>query len=506
MDLQKKDQWEHFNFMTQHKKIYEDANLPINEETVLDAIQEDTRKQLPKDQLDDFVKRSIQSSKDFQEQNKDEIEKGKQKLKQLIEFSESIASMAPNPPKGQQQSSLDLEKEIKAKISSFNIQNPDPKDVMEKEAKAFWDFVTSGKYDHAEHMLVKYPNLLNDAKIANKGVVYGNILVIYVKQQKTHKDSDANFMKFISKHKDKFAKLFTQKFPLNKKECNEMGLTEEEGKSFNASLFIKLMMNSEHSKDEEKVQLKQLLEFSEKIASEKSNTQNGQQQQQQQQQQFQSQGQGQGQVPGNLITNTTISGDKPKLTEDEVKELNKLWAASIIEIAKAAKDEKTPNAFKDAVDKSLKYLKFDEAKTKAVLASYTACKDSLKTLKIEELTKIEKNSKFFIAGGFATSATTLMFGLAEIQSRTQIFGDSNVIKATLGALKSFTEKLGSSISMNKDLSSLAFIGLLAASSIALFSTWYVGSKGADSKQIVIKQAKDGFDAALKQKAHIPEVR
>jgi hypothetical protein len=72
-----------------------------------------------------------------------------------------------------------------------------------------------------------------------------------------------------------------------------------------------------------------------------------------------------------------------------------------------------------------------------------------------------------------------------------------------GGLKSFTEKLGSAISMNKDISGLACIGLLASASIALFSTWYVGSKGADAKKPEYEQAKKGFDDQLKIRAEMP---
>ena len=187
---------------------------------------------------------------------------------------------------------------------------------------------------------------------------------------------------------------------------------------------------------------------------------------------------------------------KSKLTSADIKEINKLWANSIIEIAKAAKDAKTAKAFEDMIDKVFRSSSLDENKKNDIYKAYNSCKDSLKNLDIKELTNIEKNAKYFLAGGFITAATTLILILSEIQPRLEIFDKSSLTNTMLKSLKSLTEKLGSAISMNKNLFSLAFIGLFAASSMALFSVSYSGFKGKENKKSAYKPAKDIFDKSL----------
>ena len=197
-----------------------------------------------------------------------------------------------------------------------------------------------------------------------------------------------------------------------------------------------------------------------------------------------------------LKINQVIDNQKAKLTSADIREINQLWANSIIEIAKTAKDKKVANAFENAINKALKSSNLDENKKNDIYKAYNACKDSLKNLDIKELTNIEKNAKYFLAGGFITAATILILILSEIQPRLEIFDKSSLTNTILKSLKSLTEKLGSAISMNKNLFSLAFIGLFAASSMALFSVSYSGFKGKENKKSAYKPAKDIFDKSL----------
>ena len=208
-------------------------------------------------------------------------------------------------------------------------------------------------------------------------------------------------------------------------------------------------------------------------------------------------------VPLQLLSSVFADKDAPQLTEDEVKQIDSLWAASIVEIAKLAKDQNSADAFDKEIEKILQNSTIDDAKKIRISNAYKECKECLKTLDIKELNLLEKNSKYFQIGGFVVAATTLIFAIAEVQARTQVFGQNNVIATMFGALKSFTEKLGSSISLGKDLSRLGFMGILAGASVSLLTAWYFGSKTGEPKKEALDQAKRVFDANLAFKTHMP---
>ena len=131
-----------------------------------------------------------------------------------------------------EQKPTDLDVEIEAKIKEIpKGDGSDAGNVMISESAAFWDFITLGQHNIAERMLVKYPNLLTDARIAVGGEVIGNILQVYnyakERFQGNNPDCDQEFMNFISKHKSKFAPLFSQEFKLSEKIGRASGLTKK---------------------------------------------------------------------------------------------------------------------------------------------------------------------------------------------------------------------------------------------------------------------------------------